>query len=325
MWHSRMTSDEIEAVSKSAAYPLLTSLHGKLKLVVIDYKMVKSEDPMYLMGTENGLAVLRLLLNDEGEWFAHVADAPLGPVNDWHNVSQVAKSKNTRYLVKAITADNRMSGQKVLKSLERATNNNLYNALSLMCSEIKRKRTDISVAPLQEEHMYSAISVLVGDTTMHEMPMASLSALQDWYKQYTARINHRAKLDDDLATIFSGEKWLLCAKRNLSGSIYSYFVCALDTKTLGLAAKNGHISGVNISALMTTPIQLYRDLNSLPDSFKNAVLGSLTMWKQYRSRNFPDVGCINFEGYFPYTSLMDEDSGTVAWGHGGSYYLMLDK
>lgn len=326
MWHSRLTPDEISAICKSAAYPLLTNLHAKLKLVVIDALITKSQDPSYLMGTENGLSVLRITLNNEGVWYAHTVDSPLCPVAEWHNVTLVARSKNTRYLTNVVSTEARNAGRKVLNSIESVMRTNIGNALTALAGDIKRKTSnEASIGSLGETDIFHALSVLVGDKTLTELPVNTLTSLQDWHKAYIDRANNRIAHTKALDTVFKNEKWLLCARKNIDPRLHSYFVCSLDTSKMTDAARKGFWSEGNVAESMTTPIQLYRNLSFLPDAFKDNLLGSLTMFKQYRQRNFTSMVTMDDYGYFPFGFLMDEDSGAVSWNYGGAHMLMLDK
>jgi hypothetical protein len=327
MWHSSFPADQAQLVIRSGGYPTIVAITNKLKLFVTDFHYNTTKKQFgYTLGLDNGLSVLQLYLDKDGEWEAHSVDQPICSP-EWVNMSKVATSSNPRYLVTTLASETRKAGHHLKNKMENLLTNNIGSACNNLVHEAKKHISDEQPLSMVNEHdLHSALSVLFGHKAKIDLSPNTLSALQSRYNTYIQRMEQREAHSKTLDSVFNGVKWLVAARRNLCGNgECSYYVCAFDASKVGPAVRRGHWNTTDIMEFVV-PIQMYRSLRHVPDTIQSELLGSFTMFKQYRQRNFPNVPVIDKDGFIPVTKfIMDSDSGAVAWTHLNAAFVMVDR
>lgn len=330
MFHSRLDVADVTAIVRSVGYPVLMGLHNKLKLYVTDYSLTESDGNVarYVMGLGNGTSVLYLSYNKEGKIFAYSVDSPFSPPQDWAYRTASAQSKNPRYIINTLADESRRAGGNIKERIDKLVRSCLTTSFGSLANAIKRDAMskDENMSALNTEELYDVISVAIGKRTKLDVAPTTWSVLESWYDAYHKRAKTREDHKSALSTVFNGEKWLVIAKRDLDSHKLSYFVGAVDTLPMVNAAQQGHSGDKSLS--MTIPLQLYSGLDKVPDEYQSELMGSLTMFKLYRQRNFPTMSTVDYlgAGIIPYTPLLfDQSSGAVAWSLHGATMLMVDK
>ena len=329
MWHSSLEPADISAITRSVGYPMLTGIHQKLKLSVIDFSLTPTGENVvaqYTMGLENGAAVLYFTYDKEGLVKAFTCDNPFGAPQEWQGRTDSARSKNPRYIVNTLASDSRKSGLYVKAKINDLMNSTLAGSLSSLASNIKRDVGKESALPVlsEDEYFYTA-AVAVGELGKLDVPPGAWSNIETFHKAYNDRIKRREEYAESLDSVFNGDKWVVAVRRNLAPRSYSYYVGVINAALMSKHVRRGFVSTSELPP-MTVPIQLYSHLTKVPSEYQSDLLGALTMFKLYRQRNYPTMTTLDPDRYVPSTSLLfDKNSGAVSWTYGSVTYLMLDR
>lgn len=334
MYHSSLDSNDIYNITHSVGYPVLSSLTNKLKLCVSDYSIVQqnNKEAEYVLALENGVNVLNLSYMTDGKMVAALVDTPYGAANGaWQHSSTIVSTKSTSYLIRAATTDSRTAGVKLKARIDDLCRNGLSVILSNLLSNTRNKATNDlrTLRSISDQELHFALSVVFENAPVSSIPPNILANLQGRYEDFNTRVSQQDKYMEALESVFRNEKWIVMARPRLSAASgvndYSCYIGALDAGALLIPAKRGYFTERDLPE-MTVPIQLYRNLLHVPPIYCDQLIGTLSMFKQYRLRNHPQMKSIDSRGLIPQTSfLFDVDSGSVALLVGSTTVLMIDK
>ena len=322
MIHQSIAPASAYKVMNSPAYPVLASLHAKMGLVVTDYWAVSDKHSYYVMGMDNGLSILHISYEPD-EIVASTIDSPFVQVNGYF-LSRVVGSKNPRYVVTSLTKTQKTAGRRVQRSKQDVLEGAVGSLLSSLAYTIKNKSTpDPTLSSITDEDIHAALEVLIAGEPKINVPVAAINRLETRYNSYINRLSMKNGFSANVKSIFDCEKWFVCSRKSLNGTD-QYYVGALNTAPMVEGVRSGGVS--KAFPMETVKVQLYNNLTDLPEEFRDEVIGSLTMFKQYCKANHPGVPANDGQGYVPLTDyLFDPNSGAVAWRSGTTAFLMVDK
>lgn len=323
MIHQSLSPASVYATVNSPAYPVLASIHAKTGLVVTDHWAMTNNHSYYMMGMDNGLGVLHISYEPE-MIVGSTLDLPFVQPSGY-NLNEAVSSKNPRYVVSSLTKIEKAAGKRVHRDKKSIVESTVGTVLSMLAYTIKNKSTpDPALPEIDDEAIHAALEVLVAGAPKIAVPAVTLGKWQTRYDGYMNRLSQKNGFTANLKSIFECEKWFVCSRKSLNGTD-QYYVGALNTAPMVEGVRAGGIS--KAFPMETVKIQLYNKLTDLPEEYRDEVIGSLTMFKQYCKANYPGIPMQDAQGYVPFTDYMfDPSSGAVAWRSGGGCsYLIVDK
>jgi hypothetical protein len=322
MIHQSIAPAIAHKIVNSPAYPVLASFNAKMGLLVTDYWAVSDNRTYYVMGMENGLSILHIEYYGE-DITASTIDSPFVQAAGYF-LNNVVASKNPRYVVSSLTKTQKTAGRRVQRSKQDVLEGAVGSLLSSLAYTIKNKSTpDPALSPITEEDIHAALEVLIAGGPKIDVPLTAINRLETRYNSYLNRLSMKNGFSANVKSIFDCEKWFVCNRKSLNNTD-QYYVGALNTAPMVEGVRSGGVS--KAFPMETVKVQLYNSLTDLPVEFRDEVIGSLTMFKQYCKANHPGVPANDAQGYVPLTDyLFDPNSGAVAWRSGTTAFLMVDK
>lgn len=331
MFHSLLRPDHHSTIRRSPLAMMLKTINLKFngQLSVSHYHCDAITDSEHiLMSLENGFRVLDVRRTKDDFWLSTV-DQATGEINAYgNNHSNIAESKNTRYLTNVVCNPSKEANKRVHKAITYAhdtTLNSVFNQMGTSVRELKRQTR----TPTYHANDVSALlEVVLGNGQITSLPTEVVQRLEGAFNDFRGATTAQSDYEKRVANVFSTDKWFV-ALSAFHGQ-ENYFVGAFDINKFKEASKVHESYGSKISTdsnAFTIPIGCYRSISDTPDAFRNELTAALTMNKLFLDKNYSHIKKKDAAGFIPNSGgfIFDDNTGIVVWNRSSTIYMLIDK
>jgi hypothetical protein len=314
-------------------YPLVFGLCNEYNLKIGAIRELSSNSGRITLVNDMGFTVAvvdQVYGKIRGDWGypirLHRAFDTLGETRD------VFKSVNSRYLLRKARTDHEAAiafRSSVRKLRETAVPDILRRLVSITAQHCVNavSRHDWTLSP---STMESLLRFYHGVTIPADIPEKDQVDIALAWSQIQAQADKRIVGRNDIESALNREKWLLFYNR----ATKAYIVGAVNTKVyvpFALAAARSERSAADfqMDSFVTIPFRAYYDLDTLPQQFKDSLMGTLVVNKMSRQINNENTRPMDPHEFFltHSTGVFNPDMGTVEYcsGRTSDGVMLIDK
>lgn len=281
-----LSSQQQQEIIRSESWPIIVAAYSKVEgdLRVHD---VENTGNTIIYHLTNSQGITTAAVTKSGDEFNFLtADSPLATHNPASTLyyTRQATSKHAAYLVSKLRKDSDLSHR-----LKRSTveihgkfSSIMRSAVDTTVDKIAKSSVTVPRIELNNGAQIALSKLLVGDCTVHDIPVSVRQHISDAYKNYSTKANHITASINGALDCFSSPKFMFVPMYNrgiLLGAISPQpMIAALETYRNGDSLPDGH--SFNYCDFTMKPTW-YPSIESLPDNVRSELEISLLMFKSH--------------------------------------------
>ena len=331
MFHSVFNPKDAAAVRRSSLAIMLKTIHLKTEglVSVSHYHVDNSNGSEYaMMSLGNGFRVLCVRRVGDAYYLDTVDQATAETNLHNGNFSNIAQSKNTRYLTSVVCTKGKEPNKRLMKTATYAHDSHLNNTFNSIAASIRELKKQTRTPSYSGEDVSALLEAVLGNGQVTNLPTAVMMRLEAAYNDFKGSVAAQSDYEKRLKNVFNTDKWLVIYSPFFGQD--NYFVGALDAEKFTKALNINQAYGVKLetdSPAFTLPLACYRSIADTPDSIRGELSAALTMSKLFLDKNHSHLRKRDAAGYIPAVPafLFDDNVGLVACNRNGAVYMLIDK